>query len=479
MRKILKILLLLLCFVMLCSCGSSSANEVFDLEFETGTGENNIDFNGININFAVVIDNLMETSIEGNVLGYTQDTLFAEKASNRVSEVEKDLNCSITLNTNAKREVFALAAAAGSDYCDALMCNTDSIQDWAKAGFLVGLSGLSDYIDFTDSAKWGNPNLLEVAFHGEDVYGVLPAAWPELSYVSFGYPLVANVDLMGRLGVSDPREYVENLTWNWDQFLEELVKCTVDNGTDTVYGMITHYPYMSQMFLRSNGVTFAQVTEDGKCICGYYTDAGRRALEFIKDMYNGTYASYILKDGHGNATESANNFINGLGCYTFTPAHCIFGVSGEISSKMTNYAILPTPYGPDVEPGYNGGLYHSQYYFLSIPRISDYNDAAAVVIDRIFEPFEGLETYEEIKDYMTRNYFFNDKDADWYFEMRNNAVLNYDYQTGFASRKIPEDICTSTSTVTELLERYESQIQSILDETVVPMMSVYDIYWKD
>ena len=293
MKSVSKILLLVICFVFLCSCGTSSV-EMFDLSFDSDSGKGSVDFNGIEIDFAVIIDDLMSTGVEGNVLGYTQDTLFAEKAGNRINDVEKDLNCKLTLNTSAKKDIFALSSAAGSSYCDAIMCNTDSTQDWAKAGFLIGLSTLSDYIDFTDSAKWGNPNLLEVAFYGEDVYGVLPASWPELSYVSFGYPLVANVDLMGSLGVSDPREYVENKIWNWDQFTQELEKCTVVDGTRSVYGMMTHYPYMSQMFLRSNGVTFAQITDDGSYICGYYTDAGRHALEFVKDLYNGTYSSLLI-----------------------------------------------------------------------------------------------------------------------------------------------------------------------------------------
>ena len=474
MRKTAKWLLIALCLAFLCSCGGGTDEEIFDADFDTPVSAS--DFSGLQFNFAVIIDDLMSTGVEGNVLGYTQDTLFAEKAGQRIKDVEKELNCHIVLNTAMTGNLFNLQSAAGTSSCDAIMSNTDSTQNWAKAGFLTGLSTLSEYIDFRDSDKWGAPNLLEVSFYGDDVFGVLPAAWPELSYVSFGYPLVANVDLMTSLGVSDPREYVENKTWNWDQFTQELVKCTVNDGSKQVYGMNTHYPYMAQMFLRSNGVTFAMKTDNGY-VCGYYTDAGRRALEFINDLYNGTYAPYISKDGHGSATDSANNFINGLGCYTFTPAHNIFGVSGEISAHMENYAILPTPNGPDVEPGYNGGLYHSQYYFISIPKLSDINDAAAVIVDRIFEPFEGLETYEEIKEYMMRNYFFNEKDADWYFEMRNNAALNYDYQTGFASRKIPEEICTSNTTVSELLDKYESQMQSIINETVIPMVSVYDLFW--
>lgn len=479
MRKILKLLILMLCISIMCSCGAQTPEEEsFDMSFNSDT-DSSTDLSGIELDFAVIIDQLTNSSIEGNVLGYTQDTLFAEQARKRVAEVEKNLNCTIVLDNSATTTAFNLESAAGSVYCDILMCNSNDTQKWAKTGFLTGYSTLSDYIDFKDSDKWGNSNLLEVAFYVDDVYGVIPAAWPELSYVSFGYPLVANVDLINSLGVADPREYVDDKTWNWDQFKLELEKCTVDTGNGTVYGMITHYPYMSQMFLRSNGVTFAQKAEDGSYVCGYYTDAGIRALEYINEIYNGTYSDYVLKDGHENATTSMEHFVNGLGCYTFTPAHCIFGVSGDISNNMENYAILPTPYGPDVEPGYNGGLYHSQYYFVSIPKLSDNNDAAAIVIDNIFEPFEGLETYEDIKDFMTRNYFFDKRDADWFFEMRNNAMLNYDYQTGFASRKIPEEICTGNTTVTELLDKYEEQMETIITDTVVPMLSVYDVIWGE
>ena len=479
MRKIAKLLLIALCFSLLCSCGSQTVQEeIFDMNFGSSESENSLDLSGVELDFAVIIDQLTNMSIEGNVLGYTQDTLFAEQARNRIAEVEKQLNCTIVLDNKATANNFNLESAAGSSYCDIIMCNSNDTQKWAKTGFLTGLSTLSEFIDFKDSDKWGNSNLLEVAFYVDDVYGVIPAAWPELSYVSFGYPLVANVDLINSLGVADPREHVEKDEWNWDQFKNELVECTVNTGTETVYGMITHYPYMAQMFIRSNGVTFAQKNDDGSVVCGYYTDAGIRALEYINEIYNGEYSSYILKDGHQDATISMEHFVNGLGCYTFTPAHCIFGVSGDISTYMENYAVLPTPYGPDVDPGYNGGLYHSQYYFVSIPKLSDINDAAAIVVNAIFEPFEGLETYENIKEYMARNYFFDKRDADWFFEMRNNASLNYDYQTGFLSRKIPEEICTSNTTVTELLEKYKDQMNTVIEETVTPMLSVYDVIWN-
>lgn len=479
MRKIAKILLLAFCLSFFCSCGAQTEKEEsFDLDFGSSENGNSIDLSGAELDFAVIIDQLTNMSIEGNILGYTQDTLFAEQARNRIAEVEKELNCTIVLDNKATANNFNLESAAGSSYCDIIMCNSNDTQKWAKTGFLTGFSTLSEFIDFKDSDKWGKPNLLEVSFYVDDVYGVIPALWPELSYVSFGYPLVANVDLINSLGVSDPREYVDDKTWNWDRFKEELVKCTVDLGTETVYGMATTYPYMSQMFLRSNGVTFAQQGEDGSVICGFYTEPGMRALEYINEIYNGEYAYCCFKDGHENATISMENFVNGFGCYTFTPAHCIFGVSGDISTYMENYAVLPTPYGPDVEPGYNGGLYHSQYYFVSIPKLSDLNDAAAIAVNAIFEPFEGLETFEDIKDFMARNYFFDRRDADWFFEMRNNAVLNYDYQTGFASRKIPEEICVGNTTVTELLEKYKDQMNSIIEETVAPMLSVYDVIWN-
>jgi len=472
MKKIVCFVLLTVMLFAVCGCGAAE-QESFDESFVGETS--GIDLGGFDMQFYVTITKLTNTDITDNVLGYTQDSLFAEKARTRINDVEKKLNCKITLNPDAKAELFAVTAASGSFFGDAYMSHSDLIHNWAKAGLLTGITTLSDIIDYKDADKWGQPNLLEVGFYDGELYGVLPAAWPELSYTSFGYPLVSNTDLITSLGNSDPREYVEAGTWNWEQFENMLINCTVKEGEREVYGLMTHYPYFSQMIIASNGVTFAQIDGKGDIECGYYTAEGMRALEEVYKIYQGELSYTVSKSGDGDATMSMENFIDGVGVFTFTPAHCIFGASGDISMKMENYGILPTPYGPDSSADEITSLYHSMYYIISLPVVADHQEETATILNEIFEPFEGLETYDEMCDYMAKNYFFDERDAETFFLMQKNAKLNYDYQTSFISRRIPESICNKKMSVTEIVESYRSEIDDVFEEVVIPMKTTYAV----
>ena len=72
------------------------------------------------------------------------------------------------------------------------------------------------------------------------LYGVLPAAYPLLTYNSCGGIIVTNTKMITSLGFADPREYFETGDWTWDTFKECLVNYThQNNSAETVYGFLT------------------------------------------------------------------------------------------------------------------------------------------------------------------------------------------------------------------------------------------------
>ena len=480
MKKAVKFILLA-CFVVgiFSACGAQTAEE-FNSDFMTNEG-GAVDLGGMKIKYTVALDSTNGVATQENVLGYPYNTNFSDLALQRIRDVETQYNMTLEMNhDDSFADKFKMASAAATALTDALLSPSLNFFSWAKAGFLVGISTLSDYIDYTDSDKWGSPNILESAFYKDDLYGLTPAAWPEQNYTSFGYPLVANVDMILSTGAGDPREFVENKQWTWDQFHHEIEICTIQEGGETKqYGMVTSYPYMAQMIILSNGVHFLDIDANGEPYCGYYTDAGRRAIEEVINLWRGDY-KYTISPKEGYLSEVVTeNFVNGDGVYAFLPTHFIFGVYGEVAMKLDNFAILPTPTGPDVDPGYVASCYHTMSYNISFSAMSDNVEAAAIVLNAIYEPLPGYETREEIKDYMMRNYFFDTRDADAFFDLFENCTYNYDYTTNFESRRIPEYICTTNKTGTQVLEEQESVIANIMEEYIKPTIEAYEYLFPD
>jgi len=471
MSRFLKVLAtFLLLALVVTACAQAETDEIFDVEYDTESG--NLDFNGLELVYRSNLDSGNGVDASENYLGYTINTQFSDLAMQRVRDLESKYNFKMTVTSEGDSSKFKLLAASGSSDCDIWLGPSFNMFDWSKAGFLTGISTLSDYIDYRDADKWGSAEILESAFYGDDLYGLTPNAWPEQNYTSFGYPLVANVDLINSNAARDPRELVENQQWTWDEFHVELDANTIIEGNEAKsYGMVTSYPYYAQMIILSNGVKFAMIDDDGNIQCGYYTEAGLRAIDEVRNVWHNEY-KYTIDPSETYLSEVVmRNFVDGHGSYAFLPTHFIFGVYGEVAMYLDNFAILPTPTGPDVDPGYVAGLYHTMYYTIAFPAAAQNPEASAIIVNELYEPLPGFETIDDIKDYMSHNYFFDERDADAFFNIFNNSCYNYDYTTGFESRRIPENICTTNTATSEILQSQKSVIESCFEEFVKPTLS--------
>ena len=472
MKRISRVLCMFFSFLMLFSVMSCSRPEVesFDADFSDGSFSG---LSGMELTIACYFDSTNGAAVGDNVLGYNTGTNLADLAVARIKQTEKDLDCKINNVYMADyNNRFSYSISVGQSLCDISFVPSMSYYSWMKAGYLSPLSSVKEYIDYTDSAKWGTPMLLECLCYKDDLYGLLPAAWPDLVYTSFGYPLVANINLITTAGGDDPRELYEQGVWNWDTFSEQIQKCTVIEGGETLrWGLGGHTPYLSEMIFRSNGTSLTRVDGKISLTCGYYVPESLKAIEYVRLLCSGDLSYTYHPDTSVLGTVDA--FCNNKVCYSFNPVQYIYGVFGEISRVIENFAVLRTPVGPDVDANYAGGVYHAMNYTISFPSNVKDIAASAIVADRIFEPFEEYKTFEDIKAYMTHNNFFDSRDADAFFDICFNSNYNYFYTAGAGARAIPENAPNMKKSPAELIETYRNSMDQMFEEQIGDTISGY------
>ena len=459
MKKIAKVLLLAMIISVFASACGSTEPEVFDMDFTSSPS--GVDLEGANIVYKVY---LAESQAD-TFLGYEIDTVFADMAAERLDEVEKNLNCTFELLSGVGDPTeYLTAAVSGTFISDVAMGASGPLVQAARVGMLVGLSELGDYIDYTNESKWGYRNMLEIMAYEDDIYGLTPLLWPELS-VYIRDPIVVNEDLIAAIGETDPREYIENKQWTWDVFEDCLGRYYVEEG-----GEIKHYSLtadagmFASMFAFSNGSTFVEKDEKGEYVSGLYTEEAKKAMERGIEIFNGPNSHTICKQSYGVCTD---NLLSGKTVLGALRSYEVVGVRGRIAREMSNFGLLSWPHGPDVEPGYVFGYYSNIHSCIAFARSSQQSEAAAVAISALYEPFEEYPNMDSVIDFMTRTYFFDRRDAEVYYGMYINSYYMY-FNEGMSG--LLGGWLTSNKSVTEYLESNEDYAAENIEKYAAPAM---------
>jgi ABC-type glycerol-3-phosphate transport system substrate-binding protein len=399
-------------------------------------------------------------SKEENVFGYIPGTAFADLALERKKNIETNNNCTIEMTYSDFGTIGSAvqtSAMSGESIYDIATDESFVFVQYMRAGYL---SGLSNLIDVTNTEKWGTPNMLQSLMWDNNLYGVVPYAWPDLLYTSFGYPIIVNENLISQYGHDDPREFVEANTWTWDKFEEVLHEYTHQEGDYTVYGMATHGAYFAMMMFLSNGVALSDYS-NGEVVCGAYTDPGFAALERAQLIHRETCRDCFHPDE--NTSNVVTNFKNGNSVLLTTNAYEILGHSSSIMYVMDNVGILPYPLGPNATPGVYKGYHESMLYSTSIPVNAKDPETAAFILSEMYEPFDEYKTKDDIIEYMATQTFFDIRDARVYANMLENNEYGFFLE---GARSLIEESVASNSTVATLREKYESKYQSILEDYI-------------
>jgi len=477
MKKMSKLVILILAmFVFATACGAQEAPESFDIDLDSGS-DGSIDLAGFEMIYEFG-SNEADGVVSENVLGYVPDSQFADLAKERIRDIENDYNCKIKINYNSTQRchTFISLSYAGVFMCDVISGISDMWADAARAGMLVGLSDLEEYIDYKDENKWGNRSILEVIYYENDLYGLIPMGWPELNHSSFGYPLAVNEDIVSILGQTDPREFVENGEWTWAKFRECLANYTYTEGSETrYYGLSAHWPYYTEMFIRSNGDSLVYKDADGNYSYGFNTPTAIAAMEEAKAIWHTDLSHTIISDMNDTVEQTVDDFVNGDAVMCVAPTGYLYGQDARISLNVENFGILTWPLGPEAEPGHVYGIMENNNYCIAFSSLSSNTESSAIIINALYEPLPGFETHEEIKAYMEHNYFFDSRDCDNFFEMYLNQEYNY-----FHYNMRTQYIGFMENTSRTISQHYDSVvdiINEIFTEDIMPSVRGIEAVW--
>ncbi|MBQ1862053.1 MAG: hypothetical protein II149_00925 [Clostridia bacterium] len=477
MKKLAKLLLLAMIFTLIATaCQAVETEEYFDQDLDN-PGGTKMDLGGFEMIYEFG-SNESEGLITENVLGFRPDTQFADLAKARIKEVENDYNCKIKINYNSTQRchTFISLSYAGVFMCDVISGISDMWADAARAGMLVGLSELEDYIDYKDEEKWGNRSILEVVYYENDLFGLIPMGWPELNHSSFGYPLAVNEDIVSLLGQPDPREFVEAGDWTWSRFRECLANYTEVEGTETKhYGLSAHWPYYTEMFIRSNGDSLVYKDENGNYSFGFRTPTAFKAMEEAKAIWTTDLSYTISSQMNDSVEQTVDDFVNERSVMCVAPTGYLYGQDARISLNVDNFGILTWPLGPDAQPGHVYGIMENNNYCIAFSSLSSQTESSAVIINALYEPLPGFETAEDIKSYMEHNFFFDERDCNNFLAMYYNQEYNYfhyDMRTQYVSF-----LERSNRTVTEYVESVRDVADRIFNEDVMPSVRGIEAVW--
>ncbi len=471
MKKIAKLLVVILLFSLIATACAGESEEIFDLEFEKSGGE--LDLEGRTLVYEFGMDpSVLDVP---TCLGYEMDTQFGDLALERLRKTQSDLNCTLdiryTNNYNSCRQ-FVAASTSGMFMCDIISGISDMWADVARIGMLVGLSELEDFIDFRNEEKWGHTSMLEVIYYEDDLYGIVPMLWPEIS-VTFGSPIVINENLIATLGETDPRDLLENGQWTWDTFDECLGRYYIEEaGTVKQYALTAGSGTFGVMFVLSNGSHYIEYDNSGEMVCGFYSNEAIKAMQKGIDIFYGPNGHTI--DSVSDVTEALLGDRTVLGSLGSSN---IIGINGKIAKQMDNFGIVSWPCGPDVEPGYIVGQHANIDNCISFSRMSDSPEACAAVINALYEPFEEYPTLDSLIDLMDKNYFFDRRDAEVFYKMCFNSVYNYFHYAPMYD--FMHAWLSPTKAVSEYLEQNKGVIDERMNEYARATMNGIKAVWDE
>ena len=450
MKKFKFLAIVLLFAILFASC---SASPEIAPEYKPNT--NTSDFGGATFNWGFSMHRY--AGEQENVFGYKPDTNFADTALERKKEVEDKFHCTINVDNNSNSltigDRLSVSLRSGAKLYDLATCDTSVLSGMVRSGgYLVGLSSL---LDVSNTEKFGEPNMLQVMLWDDDLYGVVPFAWPELVSARLGLLITVNENLVARLGQTDPREYVENATWTWDQFEQTLADLTYQDTGRTIYAFNCHDAYFAMNMFLSNGVTFCEY-EDDKVVFGAYTEPGRVALQRAQDIYTKTCKDFIYPDssttGHFLTEESVmgTSFLS--------------DILNSVLYEMDNVGVIPFPQGPNATPGVYQSYYEEFTYATVIPSNANDYEASAKIIDAMYEPFEGYETKQDIIEYLAEQAFFDSRDAEVFMTAVRNTQYCFFWEGG---RSGIESCVRGNDTVTSILEGMENVYDKLVEDYLI------------
>lgn len=446
-----KISIIILLCILLSSCTQAATIIPFIME---DFGE--ISFDGRT--FYIVSDVSPSDSVHETFLSYGATSQYYDAAIKRFSDVEEKFKCVFKFSTPIESREF-LTAATAEARIDLVIHPTyyggfsDIIQ-----GIYSPISEIPA-IDYTNSEKWGTPNMLEIFCYDNNLYGVIPALWPISNIMSSDFVLVINEEMAARNGMTDPRDLFEQGRWTHDEFYETIQHFYNNEDPDKIiYGYSGASRHFLEMALKSFNVDFIGDNLNN----GYLKPEFIDALNWAEKLISGEYSEMALFNG----MKCIDHWVDEITGIAAVHMNYLASMKGRSSSSAIitsdkEYGIVPFP-------SLDGKSIHAQYERVTnaimFPSWAETNEEMGVLANAIFEPLEGIETVEQQIEELNTNLFFDERDSQLVFDMISQAKYLYhdeginDFHTalvGSIGRKSAAQIQQEHLTILDsLIEKY-------------------------
>lgn len=457
-------LILLLCFITV-GCSQTTASM---LPFIDQAASGKTDLEGKT--YYIVSDVSPTETTHDTFFSYGANTQNYDSAIQRFNDVQKKLNCKLEFAVPVGSRDMLLAAAA-EKRIDMLVhpIYYGGLTD-IMSGIYTPISNIPS-IDFRNADKWGAPNMLELFCYNNELYGVIPAAWPDGNIMSLDFLMVINEPMVERNGMTDPRDLFEQGQWTHENFLDTVSKFyNTDNPDRTVYGFSGNERHFLDMTLKSFGVDF--VTKNGDIYeNGYMSDAFVEAFEWASLLLAGEYSEMAIFEG----MECVKHWVNDETGIAMVHMNYLCSMGGADSSSDIIHS--DKEYGLVPFPSLDGKTILAQYERvingIMFPSWRVTNEDMGVIANELFEPFEGLETIEDQKANLNTNLFFDERDTNLIFDMITEARYLY-HDEGIDEIHGEMKNKAGTSTATQVQQQYQAKMEELIEDYIQYARSSYE-----
>ena len=463
------IVIILMVFSLLLSCSQNGNNETeeFLIDLEPISNGGKPDFGGATFS---VWSNILEGDPDA-LFDYFPGTLELDLVYQRVHEIEEEFNCTIEVKSDGTRRLTGVVPELVSGlYVGDVMFLT-SPADPIRAGCLYRLDGLTDYLDYNDTEKYGGYGYLEQGVYNSIPYTVTPVRWiGKQARTGFGL-FTVNENIIIRNALTDPREYVEAGTWNWDTFEQIIPDYHINDGSVTTASV--NFTWSIYDLAMMNGFEYYTIMSDGVAVPALDSVQSKEVLDYCARLFT-QYQDCITFDDQNTMIPKFKN--NEIVMTQMAVTHIIRLLSWDVS----NYGLVPMPCGPhgtygEWRTGYSENIAFGIFYNTNEP------EAAAVIIDRFCDPLTGYETDEKLEDFLMTT-FFDERDVKLIMSMSKNKDIRWEY---WPTGGFWDFFNTATSMAklgrssTEVIEKYGGESIKTIEEQVIPNIEFIEKYKAD
>lgn len=388
-----------------------------------------------------------------------------EVAQGRLEEAEALFNCKIKfdgVDYNSIGEWYLARLMAGDSAYDVWMVqNRIAYFPLVTQDALLPIDGIvgEDYWDRLDPF---NAYVAEtLSFNGKN-YIFSPAAdYEEIDTIQTGlYVIFYNKTMLQQAGAEDPYELYKAGEWDWDamgRIAKQVTKDLDGDGALDQWGMAKIFNWLAHPFLRSNGVDYTTVDENGRVV---FSLGGEAAESALMQLYEWNMVDKLFDPGW----DALASFTSGTVGFAIYPLWNYATIADQSGFEI---GILPMPKGSHVD--HNVTSIHAIGGFV-LPANSANPEALLALTEYLYR--DDTDTRLDGVD-RTLSTYRSRQDAEMALEMSRNwqgetAALLVEELTladlYLTIRQVVDDVIFGRLSFSESVNTYRPVIQGILDD---------------